>query len=77
MLCFSVEERDSLDNVGTKWTEEVTEHCPNAKIMLTALKCDLRDDEPTKARLARVGDAPINYDEVMIERDCLAEFVGN
>ncbi|RUS29775.1 P-loop containing nucleoside triphosphate hydrolase protein, partial [Jimgerdemannia flammicorona] len=37
MLCFSVDSRDSLENIGNKWIEEVAEHCPNVKIMLTAL----------------------------------------
>ncbi|RUP51262.1 small GTPase superfamily [Jimgerdemannia flammicorona] len=63
MLCFSVDSRDSLENIGNKWIEEVAEHCPNVKIMLTALKCDLRDDEPTKLKLARVNDTPLTYEE--------------
>ena len=53
MLCFSVENAQSLENVGTKWVEEIAEHCHGVKIVLCALKCDLReehekddDDEP-------------------------------
>ncbi|EXJ86121.1 GTP-binding protein RHO3 [Capronia coronata CBS 617.96] len=52
MLCFSVDNRGSLENVGTKWIAEINEHCPGVKIVLCALKCDLReeqekeDDEP-------------------------------
>lgn len=45
MLCFSVENRDSLLNIQDKWMEEVTEHCGNAKIVLVALKCDLRQEK--------------------------------
>ena len=48
---------DSLENVGTKWTAEIAEHCPGVKIVLVALKCDLReehekddDDEATQSR---------------------------
>jgi Rho family, other len=33
------------------------------KLALVALKCDLREDEATKARLARFGDKCISYDE--------------
>ncbi|KAI7869719.1 small GTPase superfamily [Spinellus fusiger] len=44
MLCFSVDSRDSLSNIPSRWLEEVTEHCPNAKIVLVALKCDLREE---------------------------------
>lgn len=48
MLCFSVESADSLENIETKWKKEIEENCPGVKIVLVALKCDLReavDDE--------------------------------
>jgi Rho family protein len=44
VLCFSVENRDSLENVREKWLEEITDHSPCAKIILVALKCDLREE---------------------------------
>ncbi|KAI7904469.1 rho3 protein [Cokeromyces recurvatus] len=46
MLCFSVENRDSFHNIPDKWLEEVTEHSPHAKLVLVALKCDLRQEKP-------------------------------
>ncbi|KAI9485273.1 MAG: GTP-binding protein Rho3 [Benjaminiella poitrasii] len=45
MLCFSVENRDSFQNIPDKWIEEVTEHNPHAKLVLVALKCDLRQEK--------------------------------
>jgi len=30
--------------VGTKWIAEINEHCPGVKIVLCALKCDLREE---------------------------------
>ncbi|KEF52871.1 GTP-binding protein RHO3 [Exophiala aquamarina CBS 119918] len=45
MLCFSVDNRGSLENVGTKWIQEINEHCPGVKIVLCALKCDLREEQ--------------------------------
>ncbi|RMJ20926.1 GTP-binding protein rho3 [Aspergillus sp. HF37] len=45
MLCFSVDSPDSFENVASKWTAEISENCPNVKLVLTALKCDLRKDE--------------------------------
>ncbi|KAI8641229.1 small GTPase superfamily [Parasitella parasitica] len=46
MLCFSVENRDSFQNIPDKWLDEVTEHGgPHAKIVLVALKCDLREEK--------------------------------
>ncbi|KAK5073707.1 Rho GTPase [Lithohypha guttulata] len=44
MLCFSVDNRGSLENVSTKWLAEINEHCPGVKIVLCALKCDLREE---------------------------------
>ncbi|OCK83798.1 hypothetical protein K432DRAFT_164659 [Lepidopterella palustris CBS 459.81] len=42
MLCFSVDSPDSLENVETKWVGEIAENCPGVKLVLVALKCDLR-----------------------------------
>lgn len=69
MLCFSVDSPDSLENVETKWVGEIAENCPGVKLVLVALKCDLRkrgadgeegdgdddDSQPEKPM--------INYDE--------------
>jgi Rho family, other len=43
MLCFSVESSDSLENIETKWKKEIEENCPGVRIVLVALKCDLRE----------------------------------
>ncbi|RMZ84196.1 hypothetical protein DV738_g625, partial [Chaetothyriales sp. CBS 135597] len=45
MLCFSVDNRGSLENVSTKWMQEIHEHCPGVKMVLCALKCDLREEQ--------------------------------
>jgi Rho family, other len=44
MLCFSVDSPDSLENVETKWVGEIAENCPGVKLVLVALKCDLREE---------------------------------
>ncbi|SPO29362.1 probable Rho3 - GTP binding protein [Ustilago trichophora] len=43
VLCFSVDNPVSLENVETRWMPEIRDHCPGVKIVLVALKCDLRD----------------------------------
>lgn len=54
MLCFSVDSKDSLENVESKWVGEIAENCAGVKLVLVALKCDLReqgadeDDEGTQ-----------------------------
>jgi len=63
MLCFSVESRDSLENVQEKWWDEIARHCDGVKLVLVALKCDLRDDEVTKERLDKFGEKCISYEQ--------------
>lgn len=50
MLCFSIDSVDSLENVQLKWVGEIADHCEGVKLVLVALKCDLRkleeDEEP-------------------------------
>ncbi|PSS12506.1 hypothetical protein M430DRAFT_44415 [Amorphotheca resinae ATCC 22711] len=43
MLCFSVDSKDSLENVESKWVAEIAENCQGVKLVLVALKCDLRE----------------------------------
>lgn len=65
MLCFSIDSRDSLENVQNKWVGEITDHCDNVSLVLVALKCDLRGLEmedqanvisPGNIRQARSND---------------------
>ncbi|KAI5290725.1 Rho GTPase, partial [Ascosphaera atra] len=39
-----VDSPESLENIEFKWINEIQEHCPRAKIVLVALKCDLREE---------------------------------
>ncbi|MCJ1443841.1 MAG: Rho GTPase [Stictis urceolatum] len=43
MLCFSVDSKESLENVESKWVGEIAENCQGVKLVLVALKCDLRE----------------------------------
>ena len=59
MLCFSVDSKDSLENVESKWVGEIAENCHGVKLVLVALKCDLRErggDEEEEAGAARGGE---------------------
>ncbi|KAI9817678.1 MAG: Rho GTPase [Thelocarpon impressellum] len=53
MLCFSVDSKDSLENIESKWVGEIAENCAGVKLVLVALKCDLREkhtDEDDEAQ---------------------------
>ncbi|POY71285.1 putative Small monomeric GTPase [Rhodotorula taiwanensis] len=63
LLCFSVDQPASLDNVDTKWIEEIRRYCPGVKLALVALKCDLRGDLQTQQDLAQYGERPVSYEE--------------
>lgn len=63
MLCFSVDSRDSLENVETKWVGEIAENCPGVKLVLVALKCDLRKKEDAEDDEQESEKPMINYDE--------------
>ncbi|KKF97123.1 GTP-binding protein RHO3 [Ceratocystis platani] len=64
MLCYSVDSKDSLENVESKWVGEIADNCPGTKLVLVALKCDLResadDEEADKDNgdQAPMGTAP-------------------
>ncbi|KAI6367414.1 hypothetical protein MCOR25_004951 [Pyricularia grisea] len=45
MLCYSVDSKDSLENVESKWVGEIADNCPGVKLVLVALKCDLRQEQ--------------------------------
>ncbi|EXU99104.1 GTP-binding protein rhoA [Metarhizium brunneum] len=64
MLCYSVDSKDSLENVESKWVGEITDNCPGVKLVLVALKCDLRegggDDEADDAAASAAAPADGN-----------------
>jgi Rho family protein len=63
MLCFSVDSPDSLENVETKWVGEIAENCPGVKLVLVALKCDLRKKEEDDADDQQPEKPCIDYNE--------------
>jgi len=58
-----VDSRDSLENVETKWVGEIAENCPGVKLVLVALKCDLRKKEDNDDDEQESEKPMINYDE--------------
>lgn len=55
MLCFSVDSKDSLENVESKWVGEIAENCQGVKLVLVALKCDLREQSADEEGEAAEG----------------------
>ncbi|KAE8217941.1 hypothetical protein CF319_g8083 [Tilletia indica] len=62
VLCFSVDNHVSLQNIADRWIPEINEHSPGSPIVLVALKCDLRQDSNAITKLEQRGLAPIQYE---------------
>lgn len=58
MLCFSVDSKDSLENVESKWVGEIAENCQGVKLVLVALKCDLREGNEEEAAEGAESETP-------------------
>ena len=56
LLCFSVVSPSSYDNIKSKWNDEITHNCPDAKTMLVGTKIDLRSDKETIENLTSKGE---------------------
>jgi Rho family protein len=63
IIVAQVDSPDSLENVETKWVGEIAENCPGVKLVLVALKCDLRKREDADEDEPQPEKQMINYDE--------------
>ncbi|ENN73636.1 hypothetical protein YQE_09882, partial [Dendroctonus ponderosae] len=61
LICFSLVNPASFENVRAKWYPEVRHHCPNTPIILVGTKLDLREDKITIEKLKDKKLAPITY----------------
>lgn len=63
IICFSVGDPDSMENVVSKWCLEVRKHCPKQPIMLVGCKTDLRNDIESISKLAKKNITAVTYDQ--------------
>lgn len=63
LLCFSLVNPVSYDNVRKRWINELKHHCPSACILLVGTKYDLRSDEEMVKILAERNMKPISSEE--------------
>ncbi|XP_052267406.1 ras-related C3 botulinum toxin substrate 1-like isoform X2 [Dreissena polymorpha] len=64
LICFSLIEPASFENVRLKWYPEVSHHCPHTPIVLVATKLDLRDDKETTEKLKEIKLSPITHQQM-------------
>jgi len=57
LVCFSIANESSLQNVKTKWAPEIKHHMPHAPMILVGLKSDLRNADDPNLLLVTTKDA--------------------
>ena len=62
LVCYSVVQPSSFENVKNKWISEIRQHCPEVPIILVGMKIDLRDDRDTVEKLKEQDSSPITYE---------------
>lgn len=63
LLCFSIDNPDSLRNVTDRWTPEMNNYLPKVPVILVGNKKDLRNDKETKEELALTKEKPVTWEE--------------
>eukprot|EP01112_Ceratiomyxa_fruticulosa_P010815 TRINITY_DN2872_c0_g1_i2.p1 TRINITY_DN2872_c0_g1~~TRINITY_DN2872_c0_g1_i2.p1 ORF type:complete len:193 (-),score=23.51 TRINITY_DN2872_c0_g1_i2:210-788(-) len=63
LICFSVANPVSFENVSAKWYPEVMHFCPDVPQILVGTKIDIRDDPQTLEKLKSQGQRPISTDQ--------------
>eukprot|EP00455_Lapot_gusevi_P005751 TRINITY_DN1245_c0_g2_i3.p1 TRINITY_DN1245_c0_g2~~TRINITY_DN1245_c0_g2_i3.p1 ORF type:complete len:194 (+),score=68.06 TRINITY_DN1245_c0_g2_i3:140-721(+) len=63
MLCYSIINPNSYDNVKARWYPELQHHCPGTPIVLVATKSDLRGDSEYEQVLVSKGLRMVTTEE--------------
>ncbi|KAG9082156.1 GTP-binding protein Rho1, partial [Ceratobasidium sp. 370] len=65
LICFAINEPESLDNVEAGWIHEVRHFCPGLPYILVGCKKDLRYDPKMIEELRKTGRYPVTPEEGM------------
>jgi len=63
LVCFSIINPDSYDNVREKWVPEIQKHCGQAPFLLVGTQMDLRTDPATITNLEKKTKKPVNAEQ--------------
>ncbi|CAG7659093.1 unnamed protein product [Allacma fusca] len=61
LLCFSIDDPTSFQNIRKRWYREVKHHCPDIPKILVGTKLDLREDIANAEKLKAAKKDPITY----------------
>lgn len=65
IVCFSISDPLSYENVTKKWLPEVKHNCPTAPLLLVGTKCDLRDNPDILEKLEENNQSTITQQQGM------------
>jgi Ras-related C3 botulinum toxin substrate 1 len=65
LICFSVVNPSSFENVRGKWFPEICHHCPNVPFLLIGTKSDLREDRDTLEKLQQKKQSPVTQEQAL------------
>ncbi len=63
IVCFSLTNPTSYNNVKEKWYPELQEHAPGIPIVLVGTKLDMREDPEVQKALSEKGLTPITKED--------------
>ena len=63
LVCFSVVNPSSYENVKEKWVPEILHHCQKTPFLLVGTQVDLRENSTTLDKLARQKQKPVNAEQ--------------
>ncbi|XP_066445270.1 rho-related GTP-binding protein RhoB-like isoform X2 [Eleutherodactylus coqui] len=77
LMCFSVDNPDSLESIFKTWMPEMKTFCPNVPIILVANKTDLRNDEHIRNELAQMEQQLLQTEDgrAMATRICAYKYL--
>ncbi|XP_060588113.1 cell division control protein 42 homolog [Ruditapes philippinarum] len=63
LLCYSVINPDSMDDLLQRWVPEVQHFLPSSAFLIVGTQTDLRDDESTRRELQKYRQKPVTHEE--------------
>jgi Ras-related C3 botulinum toxin substrate 1 len=63
LVCFSIINPTSYENIKTKWYPEIRHHAPGVPFIIVGTKEDLRYNEEVNGRLRADGKAPLTFQD--------------
>ncbi|CAG8582207.1 16937_t:CDS:1, partial [Acaulospora colombiana] len=63
LVCYSVDNPDSLKDVKERWFPEINRHCPGIPFLIVGTKIDLRNDSIIVEKLLRQNKSPITVEQ--------------